>query len=84
LVSNGGAVYLFAGPLQGSFGASLSQAALFGAEQEGWAGINIANAGDVNDGGSLDLLVGGKATDDEGNSIGMGYLIHTENLLVSP
>jgi hypothetical protein len=70
-----GAAYLLYGPFYGSL--SLSSADLvMGGEFEGdGAGVSVAGAGDVNDDGVDDLLVGAYWNDQGGGNAGAAYLV---------
>jgi len=75
--SDGGAVYLFlhVSSLVGEIVASEADAIYTGEESSDAAGISVANAGDFNNDGFDDLLVGAYGSDRSGSNSGAVYLI---------
>ncbi len=73
--SSAGSAYLVLGPVTASASLSTADALLTGAtagDQAGWA---VSTAGDVDDDGDDDLLVGAVAEDSGGTSAGAAYLL---------
>ena len=68
-----GAVYLFHGPLSGSHGLDEADAKLTGVSADDWAGTSVAAAGDVNDDGYDDVIVGASGA---AGYTGAAYLIN--------
>lgn len=71
----GGVVYLFGGASLGSGTASDADTTLSGASAFDQAGTWISSAGDLNDDGEVDLLVGAPGADTEASDAGAVYLL---------
>ncbi len=74
--ADSGAAYLIYGPVTGD--ESLADAdAIFDGEAAGdWAGRAVASAGDVDDDGYDDILIGAILNDEGGNNAGATYLVY--------
>ncbi|MCB9746365.1 MAG: FG-GAP repeat protein [Alphaproteobacteria bacterium] len=70
-----GAAYLVLGPLSGQLSLSDADAKLTGVATDDEAGAALAGAGDVNDDGYIDLLVGAPGLDGSATDSGGAYLI---------
>ena len=73
--SDAGAAYLITATPSGSQSLSAVATALLGVAAQDYAGEAVAGAGDVNDDGYDDLLVGARGTDGVGSSAGSAYLV---------
>ena len=92
--TNGGALYVLDGPLGGTVSASTASATIYGEENGGGLGYDVAGAGDVNGDGELDLIVGAPYKDGSGGDPGQAFLYYgpfagsllasDADLLVSP
>ncbi|MFC7045614.1 integrin alpha [Halobacteriaceae archaeon GCM10025711] len=76
-----GAVYLFYGPVEsGDVNLSRANATFTGVKPGDWAGFSVA-AGDVNDDGRDDVVVGAPLVDGPTtNNTGAAYVVHGRNL----
>ncbi|MBI2339567.1 MAG: FG-GAP repeat protein [Deltaproteobacteria bacterium] len=72
--SNAGAAYLVLGPVSGSQSLSTADAKLVGEASDDFAGIAVG-AGDVDNDGYDDLLVGARGEDSGGTNAGAAYLV---------
>nr|MCW1930300.1 integrin alpha [Candidatus Kerfeldbacteria bacterium] len=80
VATNAGAVYLIYGESSQLTSASLSTAIQFTGEvSEDYAGIAFSTAGDVNNDGYDDILIGAAFNDDSGSNAGAVYLIYGES-----
>ena len=73
---NGGAAYLYYGPLSGHLPARSSDAKIFGSRHEGRLGITAAGAGDVNGDGFADVLLDSPEGDPLGPNTGVALLFY--------
>ena len=73
--ADAGAAYLMLGPFGGTLDLSAADAKLVGEESGDAAGISVASAGDVNDDGFDDLLVGARYQAAGGSDAGAAYLV---------
>jgi len=73
--TDAGAAYLFLGPISADGMVSDAHAIFFGEQTEDKAGRSVATAGDVNNDGLADMLIGAKTSDDGGSDAGKAYLI---------
>ncbi len=74
--TSAGKAYLMLGPMCGTLDlGSYADASLTGESGSDYAGYDVASAGDVNDDGYSDVLVGAYGDDDGGTDAGAGYLI---------
>ncbi len=75
--SAAGAAYVYYGPLAaGSASVSGADAALYGEDASDYAGYSVAMAGDANDDGFADLLIGAMYEDEVGYYAGAAYLLY--------
>jgi hypothetical protein len=70
-----GAAYLLVGPIAGDRDLSTADAKLVGEDVQDWAGWSVASAGDVDNDGYDDILVGADGDDDGGSYAGAAYLV---------
>ena len=70
-----GAAYLVHGPITGSWGLGSADATLSGAANGDKAGFAVALAGDVDNDGNPDLLIGACGEDSGGSNAGVAYLL---------
>jgi hypothetical protein len=74
--NNSGAAYVFYGPVEeAEMAAASADLTLAGANEGDWAGYSVA-AGDVNDDGSDDVVVGAPLADAGGQSAGSAYVVY--------
>ncbi len=73
--SDAGAAYLAYGPASGWIELSGADTRFMGVDADDWAGISIG-AGDVDDDGIEDVLVGARQADPDGRSVGAAYLVY--------
>ena len=73
--TDAGAAYLLLGPVSGTASLSTADAIFEGASAGDEAGIAVANAGDVDNDGNLDMLVGAYLESTNGSQAGAAYLI---------
>ncbi|WP_323676540.1 integrin alpha, partial [Halorubellus sp. PRR65] len=74
--SNAGAAYVVTdGSLPASSSLADARLALAGVDQRDGAGWDVATAGDVNDDGSADVVVGAPFADENGNQSGAAYVV---------
>jgi hypothetical protein len=73
--STSGAAYLVLGPMAGLLDLSAATAKLAGEGYYAYAGYSVASAGDVNDDGYPDLLIGAPLAANSGNYAGAAYLV---------
>ena len=71
-----GRAYLFYGPLQGAINAANADAIISAEAFGDNLGISVASAGDVNNDGFDDLLIGARSNDDAGIQAGRVYLFY--------
>ena len=74
--TNAGAAYLFFGEVTGDHSLAAADVKLVGESNGDRAGIDVAGAGDVNDDGFADILVGAYGADYLGDGRGKAYLIY--------
>ena len=74
--SGAGAAYLLLGPLFGDVDLSNSTAIFHGEAAGDWAGTRVSDAGDVNDDGYDDFLIGAYQEDTGGTDAGAIYLVY--------
>ena len=72
-----GCVYLLHGPLTSEFSIGYADATLVGANASDSVGSSIASAGDVNDDGLLDLLIGASSANSGSSSPGATFLVYS-------
>ena len=72
--SYAGAAYVVRGPVSGDVDLANAEARLVGETVDDWAGWAVAAAGDVNDDGYDDVIVGAHGNDAGGSSAGAAYL----------
>ena len=72
--SDGGAIYLFLGPVTGQVDASSAPIILYGENADDLAGTSIASAGDTDGDGNDDILVGAPGQDSGAGDAGAAYL----------
>jgi hypothetical protein len=72
--TNSGAVYLVMGPATGSSLLADAHAKLVGEATLDYAGVSVKDAGDVDDDGLADFLVGADCNDTNGSNSGASYL----------
>ncbi len=70
-----GATFVLSGPVTGELGPASADAALFGEEDSEQLGLVLARAGDVNDDGFDDILLGAYRNDQRGQDAGATYLV---------
>jgi len=70
-----GAAYLVLGPVSGELSLAAADAILSGESDATYAGRDVAGAGDLNQDGHADLLVGAWGYSSGGSNIGAGYLV---------
>jgi len=75
VASNSGAAYLVLSAPSGQVDLADADAKLTGVSDEDWAGWMVSGAGDVNNDGYDDLLVGAPKVDDAGSDAGAAYLV---------
>jgi len=73
-VSNAGAVYVMTGISAGTTDLSAAAARFTGVTSNDYVGISVAAAGDWDDDGQLDVLVGGHGEDDGGSAAGAAWV----------
>ena len=73
--TDAGDSYLFLGPITGTASLSTADAIFFGSAAGEESGISLANAGDVDNDGSDDLLIGAYLDATNGSQAGAAYLI---------
>ncbi|MCB9762240.1 MAG: FG-GAP repeat protein [Alphaproteobacteria bacterium] len=78
--AHAGAAYLILGPVSGTMGLADAPLKLLGERAGAWAGWAVAPAGDVNDDGYQDILVGATATASEADGLGAVHLILGQEL----
>jgi len=71
-----GAAYLLLGPFAGTASLATADAKLEGVAHHDYAGYAVAGAGDVNDDGFDDLLIGAEAADGGGSGSGEAYVVY--------
>jgi len=74
--ADAGAAYLFHGPLTGVVSAASADAVFIGESSQDRAGYSVSAAGDVNDDGQLDVLIGAPGRDFSVSSQGAAYLMY--------
>ncbi|MEL6343510.1 MAG: MopE-related protein, partial [Myxococcota bacterium] len=74
--SETGAAYVLLGPVSGSAELADAHARLDGIGEDSRAGSAVERAGDINNDGEIDLLVGAPGFDAEDSGAGAAYLIH--------
>ena len=70
-----GAAYLVLGPVSGDLDLSLADAKLVGEESFDFAGTSVSGAGDLNNDGNADLLVGAYHESEGGYGAGAAYVV---------
>ena len=70
-----GSAWLHLGPFGGTIDASSAAAVFWGADDDGYAGVSVAGAGDTNADGYPDLLIGAPYADTTGIYAGAAYLL---------
>ncbi len=75
VASNSGAAYLVLSAPSGQVDLADADAKRTGVSDEDWAGWMVSGAGDVNNDGYDDLLVGAPKVDDAGSDAGAAYLV---------
>ncbi len=70
-----GAVYVFYGPVAGSYDLTEADAILLGERGGDWVGHDVAAAGDVNADGFGDLVIGAKQEGTAADDAGAAYLV---------
>ncbi|MFT5685811.1 MAG: hypothetical protein ACI8RZ_006765, partial [Myxococcota bacterium] len=73
--TDAGDTFLLLGPITGTASVSVADAAFYGESSGDESGIAVANAGDVNNDGSDDLLIGAYLEATNGSQAGGAYLI---------
>ncbi|MFT5585082.1 MAG: hypothetical protein ACI9VR_002670 [Cognaticolwellia sp.] len=74
--SNAGAAYLFLGPISGTFSASTADGIFTGTNAGDGVGAPVNVPGDMNEDGVLDILIGGRDADPNGDvDAGSAYVI---------
>jgi len=74
--ADAGAAYLVLGPLSGTLGLSSAQAKFIGESSTDYVGGAVSTAGDYNDDGFDDLIIGAIGADDDGVvGVGGAYLV---------
>ncbi|MBI3018432.1 MAG: FG-GAP repeat protein [Deltaproteobacteria bacterium] len=83
--SNAGAAYIFYGStsLASSIDASLANVKLIGEDADDTFGRSVSGAGDVNNDGFADVLVGAYQDDDGGSSSGVAFIFYGSTSLAS-
>ncbi len=71
-----GEVYLVAGPVSGNVSLSTADATLRGTSADDYAGQALCGAGDVDNDGYDDILVGAYQNDDAASTAGAAYLLY--------
>jgi hypothetical protein len=71
-----GSAYLFYGPVTGSYGLASADSIVIGDKNEDWLGISVSGAGDVNNDGYMDILIGAPQADITGTNSGAAYLFY--------
>jgi len=71
-----GSAYLFYGPVTGSYGLAAADSVVKGNNDGDWLGIAVGGAGDVNNDGYMDILVGAPQADNAGADGGAAYLFY--------
>ena len=74
--ANAGAVYLVHGPLAGDLDLASADAIRTGEASDDLAGWSISGAGDVDNDGHADVVIGAPGEDSAGTSAGAAYLVH--------
>jgi hypothetical protein len=70
-----GAVYIFYGPWDGQGDTSAADALLVGENNDDQAGSSVAIAGDLDDNGQVDALIGARIEDSGGSDAGAVYIL---------
>ena len=73
--TDGGAVLLYFGPLEGSLSPDDAAAIWLGEDESSWAGISLSSAGDADGDGIPDLVIGSNVYDEEIGLQGAGYFL---------
>ncbi len=76
MVTNGGALRAFYGPLAGTIASGDADFTIWGDIQGGGLGYDVGFAGDVNGDGELDLIAGAPYKDNAGTILGTSYLFY--------
>ena len=76
--SDAGKTYLVYGPVSGlyNFSKNQSNASFIGENENDYSGISVSSAGDVNNDGYDDILIGAWGNDDGGSNTGKTYLVY--------
>jgi hypothetical protein len=75
-----GAAYLVLGPVTGTVDLSSANARLLGEDSYDEAGSSVSGAGDVDDDGHDDLLIGASSNAEGGSQAGAAYLVYGGSL----
>ncbi|MDG1484149.1 MAG: MopE-related protein [Myxococcota bacterium] len=73
--ANSGTAYLILGGLSGTFDLANADTKLYGTQSNEYAGWSLSTAGDVNNDGLSDMLVGAYLNDEGGEEAGGAYVI---------
>ncbi len=73
--ANSGTAYLILGGISGTFDLANADTKLYGTQSNEYAGWSISTAGDVNNDGLSDMLVGAYLNDEGGEEAGGAYVI---------
>jgi hypothetical protein len=71
-----GRAYLFYGPISGTFGLNAADVKISGNNDGDWLGLSVAGAGDLNNDGYNDLLIGAPHADNGGADSGASYVFY--------
>ena len=74
--SDRGRAYLFSGPLTGTIGLNAADSIVSGNSDGDWLGLSVGAAGDVNNDGYMDILIGAPNADNGGADSGAAYLFY--------
>jgi hypothetical protein len=71
-----GRAYLFYGPISGTYGLHAADVKVSGNSDGDWLGLTVAGAGDLNNDGLQDLLIGAPHADNAGADSGASYVFY--------